>query len=207
MGSGLSSSPPGKPRSRTIAFNMARPAYIPAHIPAGPAPTITTSYSKVAAKCSSLRQWSDTGTRTWRQFITGVQWGGVFARSDAYVPPAIDDDRLAGDVVRFEEEDDGRAHIGGAAGSRQGRRLAKALIGFGGPVFGKQHGAWSDAVDADFRRENAGERAGHVHDPRFGDAMRDVRRPTLERGEVGDVDDGARRLAKVGCRRLRHEER
>src|SRR5919109_3313068 len=45
----LSSSPPGAPRSSTTARSIARPAYMPAVIPAGPAPMITTSYSCVVA--------------------------------------------------------------------------------------------------------------------------------------------------------------
>src|SRR5918999_1051520 len=45
----LSSSPPEAPRSSTTARSIARPAYMPAVIPAGPAPMITTSYSCVVA--------------------------------------------------------------------------------------------------------------------------------------------------------------
>src|SRR3954470_9669222 len=99
MSSVFSSSPPGNPRSRTTAFNMARPAYMPAHIPAGPAPTITTSYSNVAANFRSLRQRLESRAGL-RQFITAVQCGR--SKSDPDVPAAVDDDRLAGDVVRLE---------------------------------------------------------------------------------------------------------
>src|SRR5919109_1534415 len=45
----LSSSPPDAPRSSTTERSIARPAYMPAVIPAGPAPMITTSYSCVVA--------------------------------------------------------------------------------------------------------------------------------------------------------------
>src|SRR2546430_3836331 len=38
------SSPPGAPRSIVRALSMPRPAYIAAHSPAGPAPTMITSY-------------------------------------------------------------------------------------------------------------------------------------------------------------------
>src|SRR5881396_892339 len=43
----LSSSPPGAPRSIVTALSMPRPAYIAAHSPAGPAPTMITSYPLV----------------------------------------------------------------------------------------------------------------------------------------------------------------
>src|SRR5947208_5007599 len=42
------SSPPGAPRSIVRALSMPRPAYIAAHSPAGPAPTMTTSYPCLA---------------------------------------------------------------------------------------------------------------------------------------------------------------
>src|SRR3989442_2016466 len=44
MRSVLSSSPPGAPRSIVSDLSMPRPAYIAAHRPAGPAPTMITSY-------------------------------------------------------------------------------------------------------------------------------------------------------------------
>src|SRR6266516_1065607 len=42
------SSPPGAPRSIVRALSMPRPAYIAAHSPAGPAPTMITSYPSLA---------------------------------------------------------------------------------------------------------------------------------------------------------------
>src|SRR5438045_1703270 len=48
MRSVLSSSPPGAPRSMVSALSMPRPAYIAAHSPAGPAPTMITSYASLA---------------------------------------------------------------------------------------------------------------------------------------------------------------
>src|SRR2546430_16804287 len=44
----FSSSPPGAPRSMVRALSMPRPAYRAAHSPAGPAPTMMTSYSRLA---------------------------------------------------------------------------------------------------------------------------------------------------------------
>src|SRR5260370_6878642 len=44
MTSVLRSSPPGAPRSMVSARSMPRPAYMAAHSPAGPAPTMMTSY-------------------------------------------------------------------------------------------------------------------------------------------------------------------
>src|SRR2546430_2416205 len=44
MRSVFKSSPPGAPRSMVRALSMPRPAYIAAHSPAGPAPTMITSY-------------------------------------------------------------------------------------------------------------------------------------------------------------------
>src|SRR6266487_1453281 len=44
MRSVFKSSPPGAPRSMVTALSMPRPAYIAAHSPAGPAPTMITSY-------------------------------------------------------------------------------------------------------------------------------------------------------------------
>src|SRR4029077_4012416 len=44
----LSSSPPGAPRSSVTALSIPRPAYIAAHRPAGPAPTMITSYSLIS---------------------------------------------------------------------------------------------------------------------------------------------------------------
>ncbi len=40
---GIEQLAPGNPRSSTTALSIERPAYIPAHMPAGPAPTMTTS--------------------------------------------------------------------------------------------------------------------------------------------------------------------
>src|SRR5882762_10408412 len=48
MRSVFKSSPPGAPRSMVRALSMPRPAYIAAHIPAGPAPTMITSYPCLA---------------------------------------------------------------------------------------------------------------------------------------------------------------
>src|SRR5207302_2138888 len=45
MRSVFSSSPPGAPRSIVSALSIPRPAYMAAHSPAGPAPTMITSYS------------------------------------------------------------------------------------------------------------------------------------------------------------------
>src|SRR3989442_809696 len=53
MRSVLSSSPPGAPRSIVSALSIPRPAYIAAHSPAGPAPTMMTSYSFLP--CSVIR--------------------------------------------------------------------------------------------------------------------------------------------------------
>src|SRR5436309_9543602 len=41
----FNSSPPGAPRSIVSALSIPRPAYMAAHSPAGPAPTMITSYS------------------------------------------------------------------------------------------------------------------------------------------------------------------
>src|SRR6185437_1088779 len=48
MRSVFRSSPPGAPRSIVRALSMPRPAYIAAHSPAGPAPTMITSYPCLA---------------------------------------------------------------------------------------------------------------------------------------------------------------
>src|SRR5258706_13377878 len=48
MRSVFRSSPPGAPRSIVRALSMPRPAYIAAHSPAGPAPTMITSYPRLA---------------------------------------------------------------------------------------------------------------------------------------------------------------
>src|SRR6266480_146469 len=48
MRSVFKSSPPGAPRSMVRALSMPRPAYIAAHSPAGPAPTMITSYPCLA---------------------------------------------------------------------------------------------------------------------------------------------------------------
>src|SRR6266700_3971767 len=48
MKSVFRSSPPGAPRSIVRALSMPRPAYMAAHSPAGPAPTMITSYPSLA---------------------------------------------------------------------------------------------------------------------------------------------------------------
>src|SRR5687768_4960679 len=75
------SSPPGAPRSRITARSMARPAYMPAVMPAGPAPMITTSYSCVLAIRSS-----------WISFRTNAQRsGGVPYMKDVERPMTVRD--------------------------------------------------------------------------------------------------------------------
>src|SRR5213593_4697413 len=53
MRSVLSSSPPGAPRSIVRALSIPRPAYMAAHSPAGPAPTMITSYSVLVSSAIS----------------------------------------------------------------------------------------------------------------------------------------------------------
>src|ERR1044071_8333357 len=59
MRSVLRSSPPGAPRSIVTALSKPRPAYSAAHSPAGPAPTMTTSYMRATrlAMCSEFQSW------------------------------------------------------------------------------------------------------------------------------------------------------
>ena len=85
----------------------------------------------------------------------------------ADVPPAIDDDRLAGDVVGFQEEDHRGRYIfrGPRSGKRRGR--PEAFIGGSAPVLGQQNGPWSHAVHAHVGRHDARQRSGHVDNARF----------------------------------------
>src|SRR6267142_483805 len=72
MRSVFKSSPPGAPRSMVRALSMPRPAYIAAHSPAGPAPTMITSYPCLAL--SLIRpQLSvhNTQRQSWRLGIAG----------------------------------------------------------------------------------------------------------------------------------------
>src|SRR5229473_8256840 len=72
MRSVFRSSPPGAPRSIVRALSMPRPAYMAAHSPAGPAPTMITSYPSLAVSVIgpqfSVRR---TQLQPWRFGITG----------------------------------------------------------------------------------------------------------------------------------------
>src|SRR2546426_3059894 len=72
MRSVFKSSPPGAPRSIVRALSMPRPAYIAAHSPAGPAPTMITSYPRLAL--SVIRPHPSVGNtqlQSWRLGIAG----------------------------------------------------------------------------------------------------------------------------------------
>src|SRR3989449_9728518 len=72
MRSVFKSSPPGAPRSIVRALSMPRPAYIAAHSPAGPAPTMITSYPCLAL--SVIRPHPSVGNtqlQSWRLGIAG----------------------------------------------------------------------------------------------------------------------------------------
>src|SRR5712691_1124961 len=72
MRSVFRSSPPGAPRSIVRALSMPRPAYIAAHSPAGPAPTMITSYPCLALSVIrpqlSVRK---TQLQSWRLGMAG----------------------------------------------------------------------------------------------------------------------------------------
>src|SRR4029077_5568406 len=81
MRSGFKSSPPGAPRSMVRARSMPRPAYIAAHSPAGPAPTMITSYPCLV--WSFIRPQlsvGDSQLQSWRHGITGERSRQLLAK-------------------------------------------------------------------------------------------------------------------------------
>src|SRR5947207_10536354 len=104
-------------------------------MPAGPAPTITTSYSRTLTK--QITRNGNGHRRTHARNITGASSG--FARSDANVPSAVDDDRLAGHVIRTEEVQDGLGHVVGASDPPQRCSAGKLVRLLLRPAFWQQH--------------------------------------------------------------------
>src|SRR5262245_56076342 len=107
------------------AFSIARPAYMAAHMPAGPAPTITTS-------CSNTFPMS----------------GIYLARRAPNVAAAVDDDDLAGDVLRLDQIHHRRDDVGWRSDAAHRRVLVERrdlLLRHG---VRHQHRARRDPVDA-----------------------------------------------------------
>src|SRR6267143_1081883 len=81
MRSVFKSSPPGAPRSMVKALSMPRPAYIAAHSPAGPAPTMITSYPCLALFV--IRPQPSVGStqlQAWRLGIAGERSRQLLAK-------------------------------------------------------------------------------------------------------------------------------
>src|SRR5439155_17791782 len=85
MRSVFSSSPPGAPRSIVSALSIPRPAYMAAHSPAGPAPTMITSYSVLVLSAISP-QLSVGGTQLqpWRLGHVGERSGEPLAKPNRF---------------------------------------------------------------------------------------------------------------------------
>src|ERR1700687_3704582 len=117
------------------------------------------------------------------------------AASITNVATPIDDDRLASDVIRAEQIEDGLRHVFRAAKVAE-RGCCYELVGlFLRPAFREEDGTGRDCVHADLRRKCVCQRSRHLDDSRFGNRVGDVTSPRLERGEVCDVDD---RAAEIG---------
>src|SRR5882724_10921167 len=85
MRSVFRSSPPGAPRSMVRALSMPRPAYIAAHSPAGPAPTMITSYPCLALSVIrpqlSVR---NTQLQSWRLGLAGQRSRQLLAKPNCF---------------------------------------------------------------------------------------------------------------------------
>ena len=108
------------------------------------------------------------------------------------MPAAVDDDRLAGEIIRFEDEQHRRRHVGRAAralraASWRASRSASSSLHFSGSSTVPGAMPPTRTSGARIRASDARE----VHDARLRDAVRDVRGPRLERREVRDVHDRA----------------
>src|SRR5882672_8341521 len=85
MRSVFRSSRPGAPRSIVRALSMPRPAYIAAHSPAGPAPTMITSYPCLV--WSFIRPQVSVGhpqLQSWRRTITGERSRQLLAKPHGF---------------------------------------------------------------------------------------------------------------------------
>src|SRR5882724_2315448 len=85
MRSVFRSSPPGAPRSIVRALSMPRPAYIAAHSPAGPAPTMITSYPCLALFV--IRPQLSLGNaqlQSWRLGIAGERSRQLLAKPNRF---------------------------------------------------------------------------------------------------------------------------
>src|SRR3989441_7260281 len=85
MRSVFKSSPPGAPRSMVRALSIPRPAYIAAHSPAGPAPTMITSYPcLVWSFIHPQLSVGDPQLQSWRPGITGERSRQLLAKSHGF---------------------------------------------------------------------------------------------------------------------------
>src|SRR6266568_9432272 len=139
-------------------------------MPAGPAPTMTTSYSRAFAKqitCIENRH-----LHAHARNITGAS--SRFARSDANVTSAVDDERIASHVIRAEQVKHRLRDVIGASYPTERRRPNELVCQILRPPFRQQYCSRRDGVDANLWRERVGETARHLDDARFGDCVRDI---------------------------------
>src|SRR3569833_3665643 len=76
--------------------------------------------------------------------------GARDSRTD--MPAAVDDDRLAGEIARVQDEQDGAGHVFRAAFASEWRRCAQALRVGVTPVLRQEHSTGRDGADAHFGR-------------------------------------------------------
>src|ERR1700693_3855694 len=172
-------------------------------MPAGPAPTMTTSYSRTVAKGFTCKEVLLTNVLLTKY----TALARAFGSSVTNVTASVDDDRLSCHVVSTEEIEHRLRNIIGAAQRPEWRSRNELVSLVLRPSIRQQHGAGSDGVDADPRRERVSETARHLHDAGLGDRVRDLSSPRLERGQVRDVYDRAAPLSHDSRRRLTKEER
>ena len=103
--------------------------------------------------------------------------------------PPIHRDGCAGDIVRFDEKDDGLGRVLGRAEALKKRCARTNPSGAGGRALRRQEGSGQDGVDLDAGRQSFREGLGEAQKPGLGDAIGDAVGPRLQGREIRDVDD------------------
>src|ERR1051325_9677818 len=140
MRSVFRSSPPGAPRSIAKVLSMPRPAYMAAHSPAGPAPTMITSYPLVAL--SVIRPEFQSrgiplprqGARQLRAKVHGLELDVRPLRAGELLEGRPTDDIHAVTVAAFSMEQRGRRLNQPLPHGRRGFRNNRTPDGFQGLV-------------------------------------------------------------------------
>src|ERR1051325_4917006 len=140
MRSVFRSSPPGAPRSIARVLSMPRPAYMAAHSPAGPAPTMITSYPLVALSVirPEFQSWGiplpRQGARQLRAKVHGLELDVRPLRAGELLEGRPTDDIHAVTVAAFSMEQRGRRLNQPLPHGRRGFRNNRTPDGFQGLV-------------------------------------------------------------------------